>query len=76
MKYRTVKAIRQELEKRGGYLEVRREYVSPSGVHPEYAPHLFSNERGWEHGLWIKDELIQWANETQLGTIKHPDWYR
>lgn len=69
MTYRTVKAVRQELQRRGGYLETIRDTELP-----EYAPHLSTDERGWKHGLWIKDELLQWANETQLGTIDHPDW--
>jgi hypothetical protein len=32
-------------------------------------------EQGWPHGIWIKDELLRWANDTQLGTIRHPKWY-
>ena len=26
-------------------------------------PHLSWEEKGWEHGIWIKDELLDWANE-------------
>ena len=57
MKYRTVKAVRLELHKRGGYLETLKEYELP-----EYAPHLSWDEKGWDHGIWIKDELLDWAN--------------
>ena len=59
MRYRTVKAVRAELHRRGGYLETIRDTESP-----EYAPHLSQDERGWPHGLLIKDELLDWANET------------
>lgn len=57
MKFRTVKAVREELHRRGGYLETIRDTELP-----EYAPHLSQEERGWTHGLWIKDELLEWAS--------------
>ena len=52
MKYRTVKAVRLELHRRGGYIETVRDTELP-----EYAPHLSWDEDGWDHGIWIKDEL-------------------
>ena len=58
MKYRTIKAIRLELHRRGGWLETIRD----TELH-EYAPHLTFDERGWPHGLWVKDELLNWAND-------------
>ena len=58
MKFRTVKAIRAELHSRGGWLETIRDTESP-----EYAPHLNFEERGWTNGIWIKDELLDWANQ-------------
>jgi len=58
MKFKTVKAVRQELELRGGFLETIRDTESP-----EYAPHLSTAEQGWPHGAWIKDELLLWASE-------------
>ena len=62
MGYRpTIKQIRAELEALGGWLEVLRDTERP-----EYAPHLSREERGWPHGLWFKDELIEWAKETNL----------
>ena len=70
MKFKTVKAVRLELHRRGGYLETIRDTELP-----EYAPHLSKNEIGWDHGLWTKDELLGWANNTQIGTIRHPNWY-
>ena len=51
--FRTVKSVRQELERRGGYLETIRDTESP-----KYAPHLSMTEQGWPHGLWIKNELL------------------
>jgi hypothetical protein len=68
--FRTVKAVRQELYRRGGYMEIIRDTELP-----QYAPHLSMAEQGWPHGIWIKDELLGWANDTQIGTIRHPDWY-
>ena len=59
MRFRTVKAVRCELHSRGGYLETIRDTESP-----EYAPHLSQEERGWVNGVWIKSELLAWANET------------
>jgi hypothetical protein len=70
MKFRTVKAVRLELQRRGGYIETIRDTELP-----QYAPHLFMEEQGWPHGIWIKDELLDWANITQIGTIRHPEWY-
>jgi hypothetical protein len=59
MRYRTVKAVRAELHRRGGWLETIRDTELP-----EYAPHLSWDEPGWLHGFWIKDELLDWANKT------------
>ena len=59
MKYRTIKAVRAELHVRGGWLETIRDTELP-----EYAPHLTCEEMGSPHGIWIKDELLDWANET------------
>jgi hypothetical protein len=56
--FTTVKAVRAELHRRGGYLEVIRDTERP-----EYAPHLSCQEQGWNHGLWIKRELMEWANQ-------------
>jgi hypothetical protein len=56
--FRTVKSVRQELERRGGYLETIRDTESP-----EYAPHLSMGEQGWPHGAWIKNGLLLWASE-------------
>ena len=58
MTYRTVKAVRSELHDRGGYLETNHDYHLP-----QYAPHLSWDEDGWLHGIWIKEELLEWANE-------------
>jgi hypothetical protein len=58
MKYRTVKAVRTELHTRGGWLETIRDTESP-----EYAPHFSFEEKGWFNGIWIKDELLNWANQ-------------
>lgn len=58
MRFRTVKAVRLELHRQGGWLETIRDTELP-----EYAPHLNWEERGCPHGLWIKDELLDWANE-------------
>ena len=57
MIYRTIKEVRFELHARGGYLETIKDAELP-----EYAPHLSWDEIGWEHGLWIKPELLNWAN--------------
>ena len=57
-KYRTVKAVEKELARRGGYMETIRDTEKP-----EYAPHLFKSEKGWEHGLFVKEELLAWANK-------------
>ena len=57
MTYRTVKAVRLELHSRGGYLETIRDAESI-----EYAPHLSWDDQGWENGIWIKSELLDWAN--------------
>jgi len=57
MKYRTIKAVRSELHRRGGWLETIRDTELP-----EYAPHFSWDEEGWNQGLWIKDELLAWAN--------------
>lgn len=57
-KLRTVKAVRLELHRRGGWLETIRDTELP-----EYAPHLSFEERGWAQGIWHKDELLDWANE-------------
>lgn len=59
MKFQTVKAVREALQARGGYLEAIRDTEFP-----EYAPHLNRQERGWEHGIWTKHELLDWANAT------------
>jgi hypothetical protein len=56
--FRTVKAVRQELHRRGGYLEIIRDTEQP-----EYAPHLSMTEQGWPHGAWVKNELLRWASE-------------
>ena len=58
MKLKTVKAVRLELQRRGGHLETIRDTEMP-----EYAPHLSSAEQGWPHGIWIKGELLLWASE-------------
>lgn len=58
MSFRTIKAIRAELHRRGGFLETIRDTERP-----EYAPHLTMTEQGWPHGLWIKEELLHWADE-------------
>lgn len=57
MRFQTVKAVRLELHRQGGWLETIRDTERP-----EYAPHLNWKERGWPQGLWIKDELLDWAN--------------
>jgi transposase len=58
MKFRTVKTVRLELQRRGGYLETIRDTELP-----EYAPHLSMTEQGWPQGSWIKEELLNWASE-------------
>ena len=58
MKFKTVKAVHLELQRRGGYLETIRDTELP-----EYAPHLSITETDWRHGIWIKDELLLWASE-------------
>ena len=70
MRYRTVKAIREELHRRGGTLLTIRDTESP-----EYAPCLSWDEPGYAHGCWIKDELLNWANETELGQNRKAPWY-
>ena len=57
MKYRTVKAVRLELHRRGGYMETIKDTESL-----EYVPHLTQDEQGWPHGAWVKSELLEWAN--------------
>lgn len=61
IKYRTIKAVRLALYGRGGYLEK----ILDSEM-PEYAPHLSRDEQGWPHGVWLKDELLAWANENLM----------
>jgi len=56
--FKTVKAIRNALHARGGWLETLRDTELP-----EYAPHFSWEETGWDNGLWIKGELLDWANE-------------
>jgi transposase len=58
MKFKTVKAVRLELQRRGGFLETIRDTELP-----EYVPHLSATEQGWIHGVWIKAELLKWASE-------------
>ncbi len=58
MKYRTVKAVGAALLHRGGWLEVIRDSELP-----EYAPHLSKDESGWPHGLWVRQELLEWAHD-------------
>lgn len=58
MKHKTVKAVRLALHARGGWLETIRDTELP-----EYAPHLNWEERGWKNGIYIKDELLDWANQ-------------
>lgn len=58
MKFKTVKAVREALRQRGGWLETIRDTELP-----EYAPHLTCDEKGWDNGIWIKDELLDWANK-------------
>jgi len=72
MKYRTLKAVRIELERQGGWLETIRDTEQL-----EHAPHLPSDPdpAGWPHGLLNTAEVINWANQTNFGAIKHPDWY-
>jgi len=57
-RYRTVRHVQLELHRRGGSLEIIRETERP-----EYAPHLTQDETGWPHGLWIRPELLDWANQ-------------
>ena len=58
MNYRTVKTVRMALASRGGYLEKIWDTELP-----EYAPHLSQTEQGWEHGIYTRPELLEWANE-------------
>jgi len=58
MRYRTVKAVRAALHHRGGYLETIRDTELP-----EYSPQLSMDEPRGVHGLWVKDELLNWANQ-------------
>ena len=64
MKFSTVKAVRIALEARGGWLETIRDTELP-----EYVPHLSTDELGWEHGIWVKQELLSWAS-LHLGNPK------
>lgn len=60
MRYKTIKSVKLALHTRGGWLETVRDSELP-----EYAPHLpgdFSQE-AWVHGIWVKDELLAWANQ-------------
>ena len=58
-KFTTVKQVKIELIKRGGYLEK----VWDTEL-PEYVPHFSLDERGWKNGAYIRSELLDWANET------------
>ena len=58
MKFRTVSAVRLALHHRGGWLETIRDTELP-----EYAPHLSQSETGWPHGVWIRSELLAWAQD-------------
>ena len=58
MAFRTVKAVRLALTARGGYLETIRDSELP-----EYAPHFSQTEQGWEHGIYTRLELLEWANQ-------------
>jgi hypothetical protein len=67
MKFRTVKAIREALLARGGYLEKILDSESP-----EYVPHLDQQDPGWTYGIWDRFELLDWANDN-LTAGKEPD---
>lgn len=58
MKFKTVKAVRDALHSRGGWLETIQDTELP-----EYAPHLTWDEKGWDNGVWIRQELLDWAND-------------
>lgn len=58
MKFRTVKAVQEALQARGGYLEKLWDSELP-----EYAPHLHFRERGWDNGVYTRYELLAWADE-------------
>lgn len=58
MTYCTIKAVRAELQSRGGYLET----INDTDL-PEYAPHLSQSEQGWPRGVWLRSELLDWAND-------------
>ena len=60
LKFKTVKAVRLELQRRGGYLETISRCCTKL---PEYVPHLSMTEQGWIHGAWTKAELMEWASE-------------
>lgn len=62
MKYKTIKAVKEALHERGGWLETIRDTELP-----EYAPHLNWEELGWDNGIYIKDELLDWANQHLSG---------
>ena len=72
MNYRTVKQIRTALEHRGGRLEKVLDNQMP-----EYVPHLASDRdpQGWQHGIWERVELLEWANKTDLGNQRVSPWY-
>ena len=72
MNYKTVKEIRTELEHRGGRLEKVLDNQMP-----EYVPHLATDHdpQGWEHGIWERLELLDWANKTDLGNQRVSPWY-
>ena len=70
MKFRTVKAIREELTSRGGYLEKILDNETP-----EYVPHLDQHDPGWTHGIWERHELLDWASDNlQAGIEPDPHW--
>jgi hypothetical protein len=58
MKYKTIKSVRLELHARGGYLSKIQDTELP-----EYVPQLNWDEPTGIHGTWIKDELLDWANQ-------------
>ena len=72
MNYTTVKEIRTELEHRGGRLEKVLDNEMP-----EYVPHLASDRdpQAWQHGIWERVELLEWANKTDLGNQRVSPWY-
>lgn len=72
MNYKTVKEIRAVLESRGGRLEKVLD-----GETPEYVPHLATDrdQDSWLHGVWLREELLRWANKTDLGNQRVSPWY-